>query len=67
MFGVQVAVLCFACTVAGIMLLTAPLWMRALAALGNTVWRQVSVADREVMIPPPSDKIIEGEFREADE
>lgn len=67
MFGVQAAVLGITCFVVLVMLLTAPLWMRALTALGSAIWRQVSQTDSEMETPKTNGEIVEGEFREVDE
>lgn len=66
MLGVQVAVLAITCLVVIVMLLTAPLWMRALNAIGLAIWRQLIRAEDEVNVLEQDEKIVDGEFREVE-
>lgn len=66
MLGVQVAVLAITCLVVIAMLLTAPLWMRALNAIGSAIWRQLIKAEDEVNLSEPDEKVVDGEFREVE-
>lgn len=67
MYGVQAAVLGITCLVVVVMLLTAPLWMRALTAIGGALWRQVMRTDEDVVVREIDRDIVEGEFREVND
>ncbi|MBI4670509.1 MAG: hypothetical protein HY741_02415 [Chloroflexi bacterium] len=64
MYGVQAAVLGITCLVALVMLLTAPLWMRALTAMSSAIWRRVAQTDSEIIVPDTHTDVVDGEFRE---
>ncbi len=66
MLGVEVAVAVVTCVAAIVLLLTAPIWMRALTAIVSTLWRQVARTDREVIVRDSEKDIVDGEFREVE-
>lgn len=50
MYGVQVAAFGITCLVVIVLLLTSPVWMRALTALAARVWKQVDRTDEDVTL-----------------
>ncbi|HZQ09973.1 MAG TPA: hypothetical protein VFD70_25580 [Anaerolineae bacterium] len=66
MLGVEVAVAVVTCVVAILLLLTSPIWMRALTAIVAALWRQVAQTDREVIVRDSAKDVVDGEFREVE-
>lgn len=66
MLGVEVAVATITCTVAILLLLTAPWWMRLVAGFAGILGKRVAQTDEDVVIKNVPKDVVDGEFREVD-